>query len=101
MSSTYDATNLKQKGKELIKQISDDINAHENFIIGSIPYILKITKAQYKDMAGEDAFQSMMVVNELDGTLRPDENSKMFYTEEKTNIFGNRSGGYVLEVEIV
>lgn len=97
----YDATPLKQKGSELVKKISDDVNAHETFIIGSIPSKLKLTKDQYQDIAGDDAFQGAMAIFELEGKIRPDEEKQMFYTEEKTNVFGVRSGGYIMEVEIV
>lgn len=98
---TYDATNLKQKGAELVKQISDDVNAHETFIIGSIPSKLRVTKDQYKDMAGDEAFQGAWAIYELEGKIRPDEDKLMFYTEEKINVFGKRSGGYIMEVEIL
>lgn len=98
---TYDATELKERGVELVKRISDDVNAHENFIIGSIPSVLKITKEQYKQMAGNDAFQAAMAIFELEGKIRPDEDKLMFYTEEKVSVFGKRTGGYIMEVEIV
>lgn len=99
-SIVYDATKLKEKGVDLVKRISDDVNAHETFIIGSIPSKLKITKSQYKDIAGDEAFQGAWAIYELEGKLRPDEEKMMFYTQEKVNVFGRRSGGYIMEVEI-
>lgn len=100
MSNTYDATKLKEKGKELTQRISDDVNAHENFIIGAIPDVLKITKEQYKELAGLEAFENMMDYNAIMDELKPDEDKKMFFTQEKVNAFGKRSGGYILEVQI-
>lgn len=97
----YDATNLKEKGTELVKRISDDVNAHETFVIGAIPSKLKITQEQYKQMAGDEAFQASMAIFELEGKIRPDEEKLMFYTQEKINVFGKRSGGYIMEVEII
>ena len=98
---TYDATALKEKGAELVKRISDDANAYESFYIGAIPSKLKLTQAQYKDIAGDEAFQGAWAIYELEGKMRPDEDKMMFYTQEKTNVFGKRSGGYIMEVEII
>lgn len=100
MSDIFDATNLKEKGIELTKRISDDVNAHENFIIGAIPSVLKITKEQYKQLAGVEAFENMMDYNMIMDELKPDEDKKMFFTKESVNAFGKRSGGYILEVQI-
>lgn len=100
MPLSYDATNLKEKGPLLVKRISDDVNAYENFFIGAIPEVLKLTKDQYRDIAGDEAFQGAMAIYELEGKIRPDEDKKMFYTHEKVDVFGKRTGGYIMEVEI-
>ena len=100
MSNMYDATLLKEKGMELMERISNDVNAYESFYIGAIPSKLKVTKKQYKDLASKDAFEGMMVINEIEGKIRPAQGAEFFYTKETVNVFNKRSGGYVLEVEI-
>ena len=97
----YDATLLKEKGQALVKRISDDVNSHESFVLGSIPSLLKVTEDQYQDLAGEEAFEGMKIIEELTGEVKAAADKQMFYTEEKVNVFGKHSGGYILEVEVI
>lgn len=99
MSKVYDATDLKQKGTELMKKISDDVNDKSRFLWGVVPSVLKITKQQYKELAGQNAFDEMIEVSEITGSIKPVEDMKMFRTQDDPK--DSRYGGYVLEVEIL
>lgn len=98
MSKVYDATGLKQTGEELMKKISDDVNDSSRLLYGFVPSVLKVTPQQYKSLAGQEAFDSMHNVYELTGRILPDDDFKMFRTQD--NPIDSRKGGFVLEVEI-
>ena len=55
MSGTFDATELKETGQELVQKISDEVNSSSRFIIGAVPDRLLLTTEQYQQLAGTDA----------------------------------------------
>lgn len=93
-ANILDITDLKQKGKELVKYISDTVNNKDLFIIQSIPSKIKMDQRQYDSINKASLFLSY-------GFREPDVETKfqVFLTEQINGVF-TKSGGYLLEVEV-
>lgn len=98
---TLDITLEKKTGKDLSDFISDNVNSRGTFIIGNVPSVVKMTETQYKSLIGIEKLEEMKFINELTGVIKPLEEAKLFYTKQTTDLSGNTTGGYALEVEIV
>lgn len=98
MSNIFDATALKEEGKELANKINKEVNSSSRFIIGAVPDTLKVTKKQYKQLAGLDYFQQMQYLSEITNEVRPVEGANMYETAEDP--MGPQYGGFLMEVVI-
>lgn len=86
---TLDATNLKERGFELIKKISEMVNEPTNFgLVVPIPDTVYLTEEQYTSVLPVDEVQNMVDYFEFADRLEPSKNMLM------------RTGKYVLEIKV-
>lgn len=99
--NTLDITKQKETGQALYDFVCNTVNSKDTFLFGTIPDTLKMTATQYTSLLNQGALEEMQFMSELTGQIKPLEEAKIFRTKQETNVFGQQTGGYALEVEVV